>query len=91
MDSEEAERLVLIGSDMDRYEVEVIPRLQKRVSELTVALDGLVKAVDAKRRGRDAALSSEVEAAAYRARGVLDQGGERRADRPGPKAAHELR
>lgn len=72
MDSEAAERLMVIATDMDRYETQVIPDLQARLSDLTSALKDLVAAVDEQPRDQDPSLASRVLAAAStRARRLL--------------------
>jgi hypothetical protein len=70
MDRESVDRMILLGMEVDRYQAQVIPDLQQRVSALTQALQDLVRAV--RDASRDPALATRVEAAAARAERSLD-------------------
>ena len=46
MATDEVERMMLAGMDVDRYETQVIPDLRARVGDLTMALSALIEAAD---------------------------------------------
>jgi hypothetical protein len=50
LDREAVDRMILVGMDVDRYQTQVIPDLQQRVTELTRALKDLIE--PSKPRGR---------------------------------------
>lgn len=64
--------MVLLGMDADRYQTQVVPDLQLRVSDLTRALKDLVVAVATD--GRNGTVSSQVDGARARAEKVLEAG-----------------
>jgi hypothetical protein len=72
LEREEVERMILLGMDADRYQTQVVPDLQQRVSDLTRALKDLVGAVGAERK--NGALSPQVDGASTRVQKVLEAG-----------------
>lgn len=56
---DEMDRMVLMKTDLDRYEAELIPDLQQRVIDLTRALKAMVAAADdVSAANRDEALAA---------------------------------
>lgn len=51
IDQDEMDRLVLMRMDVDRYEAQLIPELNARIQDLTLALQLLVAAVADDSRG----------------------------------------
>ena len=72
LNREEVDRMILLGMDADRYQTQVVPDLQQRVSDLTRALKDLVGAVGAE--GKNGAFSGQVDSARARAEKVLEAG-----------------
>lgn len=72
LNREEVDRMILLGMDADRYQTQVVPDLQQRVSDLARALKDLVGAVGAD--GQNGALSRQVDGARARAEKVLEAG-----------------
>ena len=70
LNREEVDRMILLGMDADRYQTQVVPDLQQRVSDLTRALRDLVAAVGAQRN--NPALAALVDGACARAQKALD-------------------
>ncbi len=64
--------MILLGMDADRYQTQVIPDLQQRVSDLTRALEDLVAAVHAERQ--IGSLAEQVDSAWIRAQKALEGG-----------------
>lgn len=70
MPRDEVDRLLLMSMDLDRYEAELIPDLQKRLADVTRALKGLVAAAsDLSAENREEALAT--------ARRILEQPAQR--------------
>jgi len=72
LDRETVDRMLLTEMDVDRYQTQVIPDLQQRVADLSLALRDLVGAIGSARQ--NAALVRLVEDASSRAQHVLDAG-----------------
>jgi hypothetical protein len=72
LNRKEVDRMILLGMDADRYQTQVVPDLQQRVSDLTRALKDLVGAVGAEEK--NGALSRQVDGARARAEKVLEAG-----------------
>jgi hypothetical protein len=70
LNREEVDRMILLGMDADKYQTQVVPDLQQRVSDLTRALEDLVGAVGVE--GKNGALSRQVDGARARAEKVLE-------------------
>lgn len=72
LNREEVDRMILLGMDADRYQTQVVPDLQQRVSDLARALIALVKAVAVE--GKSGGLSPQLNGARATAEKVLAAG-----------------
>jgi hypothetical protein len=70
LNREEVDRMILLGMDADRYQTQVVPDLQQRVSDLARALKELVEAVGVE--GKNGAVSRQLHAARASAEKVLE-------------------
>jgi hypothetical protein len=70
LNRDEVDRMILLGMDADRYQTQVVPDLQQRVSDLARALKDLVAAVHAERKS--GTLVEQVDSACIRAQKVLE-------------------
>ena len=70
LNREQVDRMILVGMDADRYQTQVIPDLQMRVSDLTRALKDVLAAFGATRP--NAELEGQLGGALARAQKVLD-------------------